>query len=71
MLLVLLANVIAWPLAYMIIRKWLENFAYRTDVGWAAFVLSAALALIVALLTVSLQSLKSATADPVDSLRYE
>ena len=62
---------IAWPLAYVVVKKWLENFAYRTDIGLFAFALSGGLALIVALLTVSFQSLKTATANPVESLRYE
>jgi ABC-type antimicrobial peptide transport system permease subunit len=70
-LLVVLANVIAWPLAYWVVKKWLENFAYRTDIGFLAFALSGGLALIIALLTVGLQSLKTATANPVESLRYE
>ncbi|MGB2956328.1 MAG: FtsX-like permease family protein, partial [Anaerolineales bacterium] len=70
-LLIVLANVIAWPLAYVVVKKWLENFAYRTDIRLIAFALSGGLALIVALLTVSFQSLKTATANPVESLRYE
>jgi putative ABC transport system permease protein len=70
-LLVVLANVIAWPLAYLVVKKWLDNFAYRTGIGIPAFALSGGLALIIALLTVSLQSLKTATANPAESLRYE
>ena len=71
MLLVLLANIIAWPVAYFAAKKWLENFAYQTDIVWTAFFFSGGLALIIALLTVGLQSLKAATANPVESLRYE
>ncbi len=70
-LLIVLANVIAWPLAFIVVKKWLENFAYRTDIGFFPFMLAGGLALIVALLTVSSQSLKTATANPVESLRYE
>ncbi len=71
LLLIVLANMIAWPLAYVIVKKWLENFAYRTDIGLFFFALSGGLALMVGLLTAGLQSLKTATADPVESLRYE
>jgi putative ABC transport system permease protein len=68
---VLLANVIAWPLAYFVMHMWLQNFAYRTSIRMWAFILSAALALIIAMLTISYKSIKAATANPVDSLRYE
>ncbi len=68
---ILLANLIAWPVAYYLMNKWLANFAYRIDLGMGIFVLSALLALAVALITVGWQSLKAATADPVKSLRYE
>ncbi len=70
-ILVLLANVIAWPAAYYVLRKWLENFAYRTGIGLHLFVLSGGLALLIALSVVSLQALRAAGADPVDSLRCE
>ncbi|NIO79308.1 MAG: hypothetical protein GTN68_01965, partial [Candidatus Aminicenantes bacterium] len=68
---ILLANLIAWPVAYYLMQKWLANFAYRIDLGMGIFVLSALLALAVALITVGWQSLKAATANPVKSLRYE
>jgi putative ABC transport system permease protein len=68
---VLAANIIAWPIAYILARRWLSGFAYRIDLGWEIFVLSAAVALIVALLTVTYRSLRAATANPVKSLRYE
>ena len=68
---VLIANIIAWPIAYYAARKWLENFAYRTNIAWEIFLLSAALALLIALLTVSYQAIRAATANPVDALRYE
>jgi putative ABC transport system permease protein len=68
---VLVSNVIAWPVAYFIMNKWLENFAYRTGIGASIFLASAGLTLGIALLTVSFQSIKAATANPVDSLRYE
>jgi putative ABC transport system permease protein len=68
---VLVANIIAWPLAYFAMNKWLENFAYRTNIGLETFVLSALLALAIALFTVSFQSIRAAIANPVDSLKYE
>ena len=68
---VLVANVIAWPVAYFVMRKWLQNFAYQTSIGVKPFALSAILALLIALLTVSYQSIKAAITDPVDCLRYE
>jgi putative ABC transport system permease protein len=68
---VLVANVIAWPVAYFIMNKWLQNFAYQTGVGLWPFVLSAVLALLIALFTVSYQSIKAAVSDPVECLRYE
>jgi len=68
---VVLANVFAWPLAYYFMRRWLEGFAYHTNLNILAFFVSGILALIIALLTVSVQTFKAATANPVDSLRYE
>jgi len=68
---VLIANVIALPIAYYIMNKWLQNFAYRVGLNWWLFVLAGGLALIIALLAVSYQTIKAATANPVDSLRYE
>lgn len=69
--LVLVANVIAWPLAYFTMQKWLQNFAYRMDLGLWIFVVSGAVALVIALVTVSSHAIKAATANPVKSLRYE
>jgi putative ABC transport system permease protein len=68
---VLLANIIAWPLAYYLMSRWLKNFAYRTDINILIFFASAVLVLVVALLTVSFQSIRAATANPADSIRYE
>jgi len=71
MALVLMANTIAWPVAYFAMQNWLQNFAYRTEVGMWIFALTATLSLAIALLTVSYQTIKAATSNPVDSLRYE
>lgn len=68
---VLLANVIAWPVAYFVMHRWLGNFAYRVNLSIWTFFLSGLAAFAIALLSVSYQSIKAATADPVDSLRYE
>ncbi len=68
---ILLANFIAWPVAYYFMDRWLKNFAYRIDIGIWTFVLSGVLVLLIAIMTVSYQSIKAAVANPVDSLRYE
>ncbi len=68
---VLIANIIAWPVAYFAMHKWLQNFAYRIDIEVWIFIIAALLALLIALTTVSFQSIKAALANPVNSLRYE
>jgi putative ABC transport system permease protein len=68
---VLAANLIAWPIAYLAMNRWLQNFAYRVDMGPATFILSAMLAFIIALLTVGYRAIKAAGANPVEALRYE
>jgi len=68
---VLVANIIAWPIAYYAMNKWLQSFAYRINIGLLSFILAAIISFAIALLTVSYQSLKAAIANPVESLRYE
>ncbi len=68
---VLIANIIAWPVAYYAMSRLLQNFAYRTNIGIVTFILSATLALLIALATVSYQSIKAALANPIEALRYE
>jgi len=68
---VLVANIIAWPIAYFALDTWLDNFAYRVSIGWMTFLLTGVLTSMIALLTVSYQSVKAALANPADSLRYE
>jgi putative ABC transport system permease protein len=68
---VLIANLIAWPLAWYGSRYWLQNFAYRATVGPLVYLVSGLLALVIALATVSVQAFKAASSDPVKSLRYE
>ena len=69
--LVLISNIIAWPVAYVVMNMWLQNFAYRITIGWWIFILAGMLALVITLLTVSFQSIRAALANPVESLRYE
>ena len=68
---VLISNLFAWPIAYLILNKWLQDFAYRIDISWWVFVLAGGTAFLVALITVSFQAMKAATANPVKSLKYE
>jgi putative ABC transport system permease protein len=65
------AFVIATPIAWYVLHQWLENFAYKTELSWWIFALAGLLALGIALLTVSWQSWKAATRNPVEALRYE
>ncbi|HPF52637.1 MAG TPA: FtsX-like permease family protein, partial [Draconibacterium sp.] len=68
---VTIAFVLACPIAWFITKSWLENFAYKTSLSWWVFALSGLLALGIAILTVSWQSFKAATRNPVEALRYE
>jgi len=68
---VLVASIIAWPIAYYAVNRWLQNFAYRININLWIFLLSAALAFVIVLFTVSFQVIRAAIANPVDSLRYE
>jgi putative ABC transport system permease protein len=68
---VAIAFVIATPTAWYAMYKWLQNFAYKTELSWWIFALAGLLALGIALLTVSFQSWKVATKNPIESLRYE
>ena len=65
------ANLLAWPAAYYISHRWLQNFAYRIDIRIDLFLLVGMAALIIALISVSFQAIRSALANPVDSLKYE
>jgi putative ABC transport system permease protein len=68
---VFLANLISWPVAYVFMEKWLQNFAYKTALGFWPFVLASATSCIIAMVTVSYQSIKTAATNPAQSLRYE
>ncbi len=66
-----IANIIAWPIAYVVMSRWLQDFSYRIDIGIWAFLIATALALAIAMITISFQTFKAATANPVEALRYE
>ena len=68
---VLISNLIAWPVAYYLMNKWLQDFAYRIDISLWIFPLAGLLVLVIAVLTVSYQTVKTALVNPVKSLRYE
>jgi putative ABC transport system permease protein len=69
--LVLLANIIAFPIAYFLMKKWLDDFAYKVGIDPYLFVLAGIAALVVAFLTISVQAIRAAHTNPVESLRYE
>ena len=69
--LVVLANLMAWPLAWYAMNQWLQSFAFRIEMEWWIFALAGGVALLIALLTVSTQAIKAALANPVEALRYE
>jgi putative ABC transport system permease protein len=69
--LVLLASLIAFPLAWWAMNRWLDNFPYRVGINWSVFAIAVLAALAIALVTVSFQSIKVATDNPVKSLRAE
>jgi putative ABC transport system permease protein len=68
---IFLANIVAWPLAWFMMNKWLQNFAYRVNIGWIVFVLAAVVTVFIAIFTFIFQTIKTASANPVNSLRYE
>ena len=68
---VIISILIASPIAWYAMNKWLQNFAYRINISWWVFALAGTIALLIALLTVSFQSYKAASKNPVEALRYE
>jgi hypothetical protein len=69
--LVIIANAVAWPASYIVLHRWLQDYAYRTNIGVWVFIMAGGLGLLIALLSVGYQTLRAATANPVNSLRYE
>jgi len=70
-ILIAVANVIAWPVAFWVMKGWLKDFSYRISLSVWIFLFAGLLTLFIALLTVSFQAVKAALSDPADSLRYE
>jgi putative ABC transport system permease protein len=68
---ILIANVLAWPVAWYFMNLWLQNFAYRIHIGWFVFLFTIFITLFIALSSFVFQVLKAAWANPADSLRYE
>lgn len=68
---VLVANIVAWPLTYFVMQRWLSNFIYRIEFPWYYFLLALLMSIILAVATVSGHSLKIARANPIESLKYE
>jgi putative ABC transport system permease protein len=71
LVLLLIANVIAWPITYLSMDRWLQDFAYRTSINYGYFVLVLVLTILMAFLTMSYQTIRSARKNPVLSLKYE
>ena len=69
--LILIATALSWPITYMTMSRWLENFAYQIEFSHLTFLLAGLLAFIIALATVTTQAVKAATSNPVDALKYE
>lgn len=71
LLLVAVANIIAWPVAYFAAGSWLQNFAYRIDISIWSFLIASGLAVIIAIITISARAVRAAMANPIDALRHE
>jgi putative ABC transport system permease protein len=69
--LTIVAALIAFPVAWYLMNKWLEDFAYRIDIGWTVFLVAGASTLLVTLITISSQAISAALANPVNALRSE
>jgi putative ABC transport system permease protein len=69
--LVIVSNLLAWPLAWFAIHRWLEDYAYRIPMSWWVFVIAGVLAMAIALITVSILAFRAAVTNPVNSLRTE
>ncbi|MEJ2618468.1 MAG: hypothetical protein P8Z35_26165, partial [Ignavibacteriaceae bacterium] len=70
-MIVLLSNIIAWPVAYYFMKNWLSNYAFHINVNWWVFIVAGGFALLIAIATVGVQAIKAAIANPVKNLRYE
>ena len=70
-ILILVANLIAWPVAFYFMKQWLDTFAYHIEMNLLLYLLAACIAVVIAILTVSAQTLKAATSNPAQTLKYE
>ena len=68
---VVISNIFAWPIGYLIITKWMQNFAYKANINLGIFIFAAGIALTISLLTISVQTIKIAVDNPLKALRYE
>lgn len=68
---IIIANLISWPIAYLVVSRWLQNYAYRIAPGWSVFVLVLVAVILLAVLTISIQSVKTALSNPVVALKNE
>ena len=71
LIMVFIANLVAWPLAYLFVSKWLSGFAYRIDISFWPFLLAMIISMAITLITVSIRSYKAAVANTIDALKYE
>ena len=71
LILVVTANLFAWPIAYVVMTNWLQGFAFRVDISLNVFIISGLSAFFIAAITISFQTIKAATKNPVETLRYE
>ena len=71
MKLVLLGNIVAWPVAYYVMNNWLQNFAYRINISFWIFLFASFIVFVIAFLTVASHTVKAANENPVKALRYE
>lgn len=71
MILIVLANLVAWPVAWFFMNKWLGSFAYHIDMSVMVYLVATFLAILIALITVSTQSIRAAMTNPAKTLRYE
>jgi len=68
---IIISNIIAWPAAYYLIKKWLSNFAYHISISWITFLVVAIISMLIAIITISYHAYIASSRNPIDSLRYE
>ncbi len=70
-IIILIANITAWPVSWFVLHYWLQNFVYHINPGWQVFIFSGGITLIILLITISFQTLKAIKLNPVNALKYE